>query len=203
MQHSINNGIVERNEAFDMFVDNCTSILKNIQERTVEDGTEALKQTPELSRLVYMLAHYADEMSGAIAERCRARIAAQLAEAADCSSLNNNLRGSLLLILESWLEARAQIGERSHRTPNASFSRGKAGEELDDTPHLKALAKLSEGCTFDTESIDDSHMTPVQLFASHMDFFGRYATRVSEASGVSDRKGDRQYVSNADYCPLD
>jgi hypothetical protein len=182
MQHSISNGIVERNDAFDMFVDNCTAILKGIQERPREQASDALRKTPELPRLIFMLAHYADEMSGAIADRCRSRIVSQLADGVDCSTFNNVSKASLLLIIESWMEAQVTDGISEQRKPYASHVRGKSANDGD---HLKALVRLSDRCTFDAESVRDSRMTPAQLFASHMDFFTRHALRVSQANSVS------------------
>ena len=182
MQHSISNGIVERNDAFDMFADNCSAILKGIQERQSEQASDALRKTPELPRLIFMLAHYADEMTGAIAERCRSRIVSQLADGVDCSTLNNVSKTSLLLILESWMEGQVQDGESDQRKPYASHMRGKPSNAGD---HLKALVRLSDRCTFDVDSVRDSRMTPAHLFASHMDFFTRHALRVSQVSQVS------------------
>jgi hypothetical protein len=182
MQHSISNGIVERNAAFDTFVDNCTAVLKGIQERDQEKTAEVLRKTPELPHLVYMLAHYADEMSGAIAERCRTRIVAQLASGVDCSTFNNVSKASLLLILESWMEGQTQDSEWAHRKPYSSSARAKSDDSGD---HLSSLVKLSENCTFDAESVPDSRMTPAQLFASHMDFFARFTSRMTQSANVS------------------
>lgn len=182
MQHSISNGIVERNDAFDMFADNCSAILKGVQERQKEQASDALQKTPELPRLIFMLAHYADEMTGTIAERCRSRIVSQLADGVDCSTLNNVSKASLLLILESWMESQVQDMDSEQRKPYASHMRGKTSDECDI---LRALVRLSDRCTFDADSVRDSRMTPAQLFASHMDFFARHALRVSQASQVS------------------
>lgn len=179
MQHSINNGIVERNEAFDLFVENCSEILKGVLDRPNDEGVHLLRSLPEMPRLLYMLAHYADEMTGTVAEKCRSGVASLMAKGVDCSTLGAGLKSSLLLILESWLEGRIEVDDAKHRNAEVLPSRPRHGDHGD---LLRALATLTERCTFDAESVRDSNLTPAQLFGSHMDFFARLVTRYPQSS---------------------